>query len=92
MANMDLFCNNQKCRKRLTVSAWITSCSHAFCDEEADQAFLSKQDNIICPACNTHLPEKHDIVKADLNPPDKFKSVSTTFFFKGKKISYTSLQ
>jgi E3 ubiquitin-protein ligase CCNP1IP1 len=79
MADMDLVCNNKRCRKRLTASAWITSCSHAFCDEDADQTFLSTEDNIICPACKTHLPEKHDIIKVDLNPPDKFKSVSNHF-------------
>jgi E3 ubiquitin-protein ligase CCNP1IP1 len=87
MADMDLFCNNKKCRKRLTTCAWITSCSHAFCDEDADHAFFSTESNITCPACSSHLPEKHDIVKVDLNPPDKFKSVSTSpFNIKGNRL------
>ena len=77
MADTHLICNNPKCRKRLTNAAWISSCSHVFCDEDANNTFLNNsQDDIVCPACKTSLPDKHDIVRADLNPSEKFKSVS----------------
>ncbi|PSN44555.1 hypothetical protein C0J52_18383 [Blattella germanica] len=76
MADLDLICNNPKCRKRLTNIAWITSCSHAFCSKDADISFLNNNlDDIECPACQTPLPDKHDIVKAELNPTEKFKSM-----------------
>ncbi|KAJ9581944.1 hypothetical protein L9F63_003697 [Diploptera punctata] len=76
MADIDLNCNNAKCRKRLTNIAWITSCSHAFCDKDAEVSFLNNsQDDIVCPACKTSLPEKHDVVQADLKPTEKFKSM-----------------
>ncbi|KAL5477754.1 hypothetical protein EMCRGX_G024592 [Ephydatia muelleri] len=68
----DLVCNFKKCRKRLSTFAWVTSCSHIFCDEDGGREF-TKQST--CPACNTELPGKLDIVRVDLQPSDQYKSM-----------------
>lgn len=76
MTEVDLICNFKKCRKRLTSSAWVTSCSHAFCEEDGASQFSGGPHDNKCPACSTPLPGKFDIVKVDLNPVEQFKSVS----------------
>jgi E3 ubiquitin-protein ligase CCNP1IP1 len=65
-------CNFKKCRKRLNSFAWITSCSHIFCDEDGSREFNGK---LICPACDANLPGKHDILRISLNPSDEYKSM-----------------
>ncbi|XP_067012439.1 E3 ubiquitin-protein ligase CCNB1IP1 [Anabrus simplex] len=74
MTDLDIFCNFHKCRKRLNTTAWVTSCSHAFCEEDGNRAF-SDSNNNECPACNTRLPNKYDVVKVDLNPSQQFRSM-----------------
>ncbi|XP_019855434.1 PREDICTED: E3 ubiquitin-protein ligase CCNB1IP1-like [Amphimedon queenslandica] len=67
-----LVCNFKKCRKRLTNFCWVTSCSHVFCDEDAEREFSRGR---ICPACETQLPGNHDITRVDLQPPEEYKSM-----------------
>lgn len=72
----DIVCNLKNCRKTLENEAWITICSHAFCMEHGKQEFGNVSKNVVtCPACNTELSEKFDIVQADLNPSEGFKSI-----------------
>ncbi|XP_035685440.1 E3 ubiquitin-protein ligase CCNB1IP1-like [Branchiostoma floridae] len=53
----DLICNFKKCRKRLTAFAWVTSCSHIFCDDDGTREF---NKCYTCPACETSLSDKFD--------------------------------
>ncbi|GFU05795.1 e3 ubiquitin-protein ligase CCNB1IP1 [Nephila pilipes] len=65
----ELLCNFKKCRKALSSHAWVTSCSHILLFiGEFEKAF-------ICPACDTALSGKYDIVKVDLNPTEQYKSM-----------------
>ena len=89
MASDDsLVCNFKKCRKRLNTFAWATSCSRikamkpsayipfntdVFCDEDGTREF---NKSCVCPACDTQLPGKYDIVRVDLQPSEEYKSVS----------------
>ncbi|KAI9103344.1 hypothetical protein DFS34DRAFT_608385 [Phlyctochytrium arcticum] len=69
----DLRCNNLQCRTALphTTRACVTTCSHIFCVECAQTAFSKA---LICPACDTSLNERDDIVFAELNPSEDYKS------------------
>ncbi|CAH1800271.1 unnamed protein product, partial [Owenia fusiformis] len=68
----DLCCNFKKCRKRLNTFAWITSCSHIFCDEDGTREFNKA---FTCPACQTSLSGKLDIIRIDLQPSEQYKSM-----------------
>jgi len=72
MTDNDLVCNFKKCRKRLTNTAWVTSCSHTFCDEDGSREF---NKSLVCPACDAKLNGKHDIVRHDLKPSEQYKSM-----------------
>lgn len=39
MADINLVCNYKKCRVVLKTLAWVTSCSHIFCDKDGNQMF-----------------------------------------------------
>ncbi|XP_077557913.1 E3 ubiquitin-protein ligase CCNB1IP1-like [Haemaphysalis longicornis] len=67
-----LTCNLAKCRKRLTTVAWVTSCSHVFCEEDASRELTSRP---VCPACGVQLPGKYDLVRVDLDPPEHFRAM-----------------
>ncbi|XP_046388052.1 E3 ubiquitin-protein ligase CCNB1IP1-like isoform X2 [Ischnura elegans] len=75
MADADLICNFKKCRKILNSSIWVTSCSHAFCEEDGSREFSRDPENNTCPACSTPLTAKYDVVKTNLNPTEQFKSM-----------------
>ncbi|KAL5011284.1 hypothetical protein ScPMuIL_009835 [Solemya velum] len=68
----DLICNFKKCRKHLNTYAWVTSCSHIFCDEDGTKEFSK---TYTCPACETTLAGKFDIVRIDLQPTEQYKSM-----------------
>ncbi|KAI8809238.1 hypothetical protein BJ742DRAFT_677056 [Cladochytrium replicatum] len=70
---MELRCNNIQCRKNLSSNsrACVTTCSHIFCVDCANQAFNSA---LVCPACETSLTESDDIVFTELNPSEDYKS------------------
>ncbi|XP_065829501.1 E3 ubiquitin-protein ligase CCNB1IP1-like [Oscarella lobularis] len=73
--DVDLLCNSKKCRKRLGKYAWVTSCSHIFCDEDGTREF-SKSATPVCPACETALSgQQQDIVRVDIEPSDQYKSM-----------------
>ncbi|XP_030832215.1 E3 ubiquitin-protein ligase CCNB1IP1-like [Strongylocentrotus purpuratus] len=68
----DMICNYRKCRQGLNSNAWVTSCSHIFCDEHGAKEFNKKS---VCPACDTHLPSKFDVIRIDLSPSEQYKSM-----------------
>lgn len=76
MTDGELLCNFQKCRKVLVGTAYITRCSHAFCEEDGLKEIEAQTFEKKCPACQTALVKDYDLVKVVLNPNDQFKSVS----------------
>lgn len=74
MAEINLICNYKKCRVVLNTLAWVTSCSHIFCDNHKSQTFNREKK---CPCCGKILNRQLDIVQVNLNPNESFKSVST---------------
>ncbi|XP_023232839.1 E3 ubiquitin-protein ligase CCNB1IP1-like isoform X2 [Centruroides sculpturatus] len=74
----ELICNFKKCRKHLTSLAWVTSCSHIFCNEDGTREF---EKAFICPACDSQLPGKFDVVRVDLNPSEQYKSIHQEIMF-----------
>ncbi|KUJ06932.1 uncharacterized protein LY89DRAFT_767219 [Mollisia scopiformis] len=72
-----LRCNVLKCRKELNVSAIVTTCSHVFCSDCANQCQLSGQrdgQQRTCPACDAQLPNHDDVAVTDLNPTEDYKT------------------
>ncbi|KAI9006116.1 hypothetical protein BC832DRAFT_620961 [Gaertneriomyces semiglobifer] len=69
----ELRCNNVQCRKGLNANgrACVTTCSHIFCVQCAEDAFNAA---LICPACETSLTESDAIVFTELNPSEDYKS------------------
>ncbi|KAI0222946.1 E3 ubiquitin-protein ligase CCNB1IP1 [Lamellibrachia satsuma] len=68
----DLVCNFRKCRKRLNTNAWVTSCSHIFCDDDGSREF---NKSYTCPACETSLSGTYDIIRIDLQQSEKYKTM-----------------
>lgn len=57
MAEAELRCNFKHCRKCIDGMAWVTACSHIFCDEDGEVrkfAFTKEQE----------MKEKHVFSKA----------------------------
>ena len=71
----ELVCNFAKCRKPLGSYGWVTSCSHVFCDEHGNQEF-NRSSNKRCPACKSDVNGKYNIVRADLQPCEEYKSMA----------------
>ncbi|RZF32609.1 hypothetical protein LSTR_LSTR011056 [Laodelphax striatellus] len=71
MSEYALVCNYKKCRNPINSYAWVTSCSHAFCDNHSHEQEWGRK----CAACDSVFNGKYDIVKADLNPSEEFKSM-----------------
>ncbi|CAI6343008.1 unnamed protein product [Macrosiphum euphorbiae] len=72
MSETNLICNYKKCRKDLNSFAWVTSCSHIFCDYDGSRTFNREKK---CPCCNEVLNRRLDIVQINLNPDESFKSM-----------------
>lgn len=68
-----LLCNYRKCRIRLSGYAWVTACSHIFCDQHGSGEF--SRSPAICPACNSTLSGKLDIVRTELSPSEEYKAM-----------------
>ncbi|ESP00316.1 hypothetical protein LOTGIDRAFT_140959 [Lottia gigantea] len=67
-----LICNFPKCRKELDTFAWVTSCSHIFCDDDGSEQFSKAMK---CPACDTVVSGRFDIIRVDLKPSEQYKSM-----------------
>jgi len=72
MVDNDLLCNYKNCKKRLLDVAWVTSCSHTFCQQDADRVF---SQTLVCPACEHKLEGNHHIVRQNLKPTEQWKSI-----------------
>uniref|UniRef100_A0A665V724 Cyclin B1 interacting protein 1 n=1 Tax=Echeneis naucrates TaxID=173247 RepID=A0A665V724_ECHNA len=68
-----LLCNFPKCRTKLSGFAWITACSHVFCDQHGSGEF--SRSPAICPACSSALSGKLDIVRTELSPSEEYKAM-----------------
>ncbi|XP_006037761.1 E3 ubiquitin-protein ligase CCNB1IP1 [Alligator sinensis] len=68
-----LLCNYRKCRVKLSGYAWVTACSHIFCDQHGSGEF--SRSPAVCPACNSTLSGKLDIVRTELNPSEEYKAM-----------------
>jgi E3 ubiquitin-protein ligase CCNP1IP1 len=60
-----------ECRKPIREKAFVTTCSHLFCVECGSLHFDTQ---LACPACNTPLTLRDDIVINDLNPSEDYKA------------------
>ncbi|RDB23263.1 E3 ubiquitin-protein ligase CCNB1IP1 [Hypsizygus marmoreus] len=67
----DLKCNRLTCRQSLTDKAVVTTCSHIFCVECANELFNAAR---LCPACDTTLTEPDDVVVCSLHPSNDYKT------------------
>uniref|UniRef100_A0A3Q3M8Q0 RING-type domain-containing protein n=1 Tax=Mastacembelus armatus TaxID=205130 RepID=A0A3Q3M8Q0_9TELE len=68
-----LLCNFTKCRTKLSGFAWVTACSHVFCDQHGSGEF--SRSPAICPACSSALSGKLDIVRTELSPSEEYKAM-----------------
>ncbi|XP_029310893.1 E3 ubiquitin-protein ligase CCNB1IP1 [Cottoperca gobio] len=68
-----LLCNFPKCRTKLGGFAWVTACSHVFCDQHGSGEFSRSPS--ICPACSSALSGKLDIVRTELSPSEEYKAM-----------------
>ncbi|XP_026508244.1 E3 ubiquitin-protein ligase CCNB1IP1-like [Terrapene carolina triunguis] len=68
-----LLCNYRKCRVKLSGYAWVTACSHIFCDQHGSEEF--SHSPAVCPACNSALSGKMDIVRTELSPSEEYKAM-----------------
>ncbi|XP_068777820.1 E3 ubiquitin-protein ligase CCNB1IP1 [Struthio camelus] len=68
-----LLCNYRKCRAKLAGYAWVTACSHIFCDPHGSGEF--SRSPAVCPACGSALSGKLDIVRTELSPSEEYKAM-----------------
>ncbi|KAI5609889.1 E3 ubiquitin-protein ligase CCNB1IP1 [Silurus asotus] len=73
VCDYSLVCNFPKCRGRLSGFAWVTACSHIFCDRHGSGEF--SRVPAICPACSSALSGKLDIVRTELSPSEQYKAM-----------------
>ena len=74
--DFSLRCNSLKCRVQLTDYAVVTTCSHIYCVPCSEALGLGRSDGSVrlCPACETQLPNPDDVVRANLNPTEDYKT------------------
>ena len=66
-------CNLKHCNKCLDSGyAWVTSCSHIFCNEDGEKLF---QDVLICPICMKELDSKSELVRIQLKPTEHYRNM-----------------
>ncbi|KAK9449860.1 uncharacterized protein V1518DRAFT_231812 [Limtongia smithiae] len=68
-----LRCNNHQCRAPLNQQAVVTTCSHIFCAQCANQSFQAGEPKT-CPACDAPLNGPEDVVATVLNVSDDYKT------------------
>ncbi|KAI0248690.1 hypothetical protein BJV78DRAFT_1130966 [Lactifluus subvellereus] len=62
--DFDFRCNRLSCRKSLTDKAVVTTCSHIFCVDCANELFSASR---LCPACETSLTEPYVAASRELS-------------------------
>ncbi|XP_051882951.1 E3 ubiquitin-protein ligase CCNB1IP1 [Pristis pectinata] len=73
MCEDELRCNVRRCRARLSGFAWVTACSHVFCDPHGSGQL--GRSPALCPACSTALAGGLDIVRTHLSPSERHKAM-----------------
>lgn len=73
MSQINLICNFKHCRKTLLETAYMTSCSHLFCNEHVLN--ITTKQELKCPVCNNIFESNRDIIRVNLNPDEVTKSV-----------------
>ncbi|XP_056115279.1 E3 ubiquitin-protein ligase CCNB1IP1 [Rhinichthys klamathensis goyatoka] len=68
-----LQCNSHQCRAKLSGFAWVTACSHVFCDQHGSVEFSRTPS--VCPACSTMLSGKLDVLRTELAPSEQYKAM-----------------
>jgi E3 ubiquitin-protein ligase CCNP1IP1 len=69
----NLTCNLRRCNKCLdTGYAWVTSCSHIFCNEDGEKLF---QNNLTCPICLKLLDSKTELIRIQLKPNEQYRNM-----------------
>ncbi|XP_016330267.1 E3 ubiquitin-protein ligase CCNB1IP1 isoform X2 [Sinocyclocheilus anshuiensis] len=68
-----LLCNSHNCRTKLSGFAWVTACSHVFCDQHGTEEF--SRTPAICPACSSMLSGKLDVLRTELAPSEQYKAM-----------------
>nr|XP_017212493.2 E3 ubiquitin-protein ligase CCNB1IP1 [Danio rerio]XP_021333815.1 E3 ubiquitin-protein ligase CCNB1IP1 [Danio rerio] len=68
-----LLCNSHKCRVKLSGVAWVTACSHVFCDQHGSEEF--SRTPAVCPACSSMLSGKLDVLRTELTPSEQYKAM-----------------
>ncbi|KAF7319372.1 hypothetical protein HMN09_00275100 [Mycena chlorophos] len=66
-----LKCNRLTCRRLVSDKAVVTTCSHIFCVDCANELFNASR---LCPACETALTEPDDVVVCSLHPSNDYKT------------------
>ncbi|KAF6762601.1 hypothetical protein DFP72DRAFT_1041175 [Ephemerocybe angulata] len=70
--DIELKCNRLTCRTTLTDKAVVSTGSHIFCVDCANELFNASR---LCPACETSLTEPDDVVVCSLQPTNDYKTV-----------------
>lgn len=73
MSQFRFACNFKQCRKPLLKSAYVTKCSHIFCN--AHGLNITTGEELICPVCDNHFQTIQDVIRVNLEPDEITKSV-----------------
>lgn len=66
----NIYCNLRTCNRCLDDGyAWITVCSHVFCNEDGEKLF---KVSLSCPLCLKELDSKTDLVRIKLKPTEQY--------------------
>ncbi|XP_055587223.1 E3 ubiquitin-protein ligase CCNB1IP1-like [Uranotaenia lowii] len=73
----NLVCNARECFKQIETTAWITNCSHVFCDHHGKEIKLRRKGAaaFVCPACASHLREDGGLTERKLNTSTNFQAL-----------------
>ncbi|KDQ29065.1 hypothetical protein PLEOSDRAFT_1063819 [Pleurotus ostreatus PC15] len=69
----ELKCNRLTCRRPVSDRAVVTTCSHIFCVDCANELFNSSR---LCPACETPLTEPPDVPLTAVLPQSVLSGLS----------------
>ncbi len=68
-----IYCNLKNCNKCLESGyAWVTACSHIFCNEDGEKIF---QNTLTCPICLKELDSKTELVRMQLKPTEQYRNM-----------------
>ncbi|XP_053698585.1 E3 ubiquitin-protein ligase CCNB1IP1-like [Sabethes cyaneus] len=62
-----LVCNARDCFQKIDHIAWITRCSHVFCEQHGQDVKLRQAVSTSCPACGARIHDDFGIVERSLS-------------------------